>query len=170
MKSQKLGFTLIELLIVISLLGVLAVGLLATIDPFEQLKKGRDTSTRNMLEEFYNAGLRYYAIKDSFPWGGSTLTGEALTAASMGSYLSAIVGSGELKQAYTAASGLDKIFITSTTGSATKVAEDLTVCFQPQSKAFRNDNNSKYNISGGGITDTAICPNPTSATCYWCIK
>ena len=37
-RIQK-GFTLIELLIVIALLGSLAVGLLATIDPFEQLKK-----------------------------------------------------------------------------------------------------------------------------------
>ena len=36
---QNKGFTLIELLIVIALLGALAVGLLATIDPFEQLKK-----------------------------------------------------------------------------------------------------------------------------------
>jgi len=52
------GFTLIELLIVIALLGALAVGLLATIDPFEQLKKGRDTSQRNTTAEFYNANLR----------------------------------------------------------------------------------------------------------------
>ena len=37
--KKSLGFTLIELLIVIALLGALAVGLLATIDPFEQLKK-----------------------------------------------------------------------------------------------------------------------------------
>ena len=46
------GFTLIELLIVIALLGALAVGLLATIDPFEQLKKGRDTSKKNTVSEF----------------------------------------------------------------------------------------------------------------------
>ena len=41
--SLSKGFTLIELLIVIELLGALAAGLLAAIDPFEQLKKGVDT-------------------------------------------------------------------------------------------------------------------------------
>ena len=57
MKEQK-GFTLIELLIVIALLGALTIGLLATINPFEQLKKGRDTSNQNTATEFYNASLR----------------------------------------------------------------------------------------------------------------
>ena len=63
LSAQSFGFTLIELLIVIALLGALAVGLLATIDPFEQLKKGRDTSLRNTVAEFYNANLRYYSTK-----------------------------------------------------------------------------------------------------------
>ena len=34
---------MIELLIVIGVLGILATGLLAAVDPFEQLKKARDT-------------------------------------------------------------------------------------------------------------------------------
>ena len=36
-KLLQYGFTLVELLIVIALLGALAIGLLATVDPFEQL-------------------------------------------------------------------------------------------------------------------------------------
>ena len=36
-KNSK-GFTLIELLVVIGILGVLAAALIATIDPFEQIK------------------------------------------------------------------------------------------------------------------------------------
>jgi len=39
MTRQNIGFTLMELLIVIGVLGILAAGLLAAIDPFEQLKK-----------------------------------------------------------------------------------------------------------------------------------
>lgn len=164
MKIRNSGFTLIELLIVIALLGVLAVGLLATIDPFEQLKKGRDTSTRNMVEEFYNGALRYYAIKDSFPWTTGAVTGLSLTDAGvMTGAVQTIVDAGELKQAFAEASGRGKVFVTSTSG------EDLTICFQPQSKAFRNDNNTKYDITGA-TQATDACPNTTATTCYWCIK
>ena len=43
MKSARMnliqkGFTLIELLVVIGILGILATSLIATIDPFEQLR------------------------------------------------------------------------------------------------------------------------------------
>ena len=88
------GFTLIELLIVIALLGALAVGLLATIDPFEQLKKGRDTSQRNTTAEFYNANLRYYATKGNFPWGtGSTFTAKSVD--TMGANVTDLIGAGD---------------------------------------------------------------------------
>ena len=68
MKKFTKGFTLIELLIVIALLGALAVGLLAALDPFEQLKKGTDTGVRNTVSEFHGAVIRFYAIKNYMPW------------------------------------------------------------------------------------------------------
>lgn len=164
--NNKKGFTLIELLIVISLLGVLAVGLLATIDPFEQLKKGRDTSTRNMVEEFYNAGLRYYAINNSFPWGSNAVEAEQLN--TMSAALQSIYEAGELKEAFLDASGLERIVVSSTEGcGASSNCESLTVCFQPQSKSFRQDNNTQYNASGGTADG---CPDSTSNSCYWCIR
>jgi len=58
MKHFKQGFTLIELLIVIALLGALAVGLLAALDPFEQLKKGDDTGVRNTVSELLGSIVR----------------------------------------------------------------------------------------------------------------
>jgi prepilin-type N-terminal cleavage/methylation domain-containing protein len=70
------AFTLIELLIVIALLGALAVGLLAALDPFEQLKKGTDTGVRNTVSEVHGAIIRYYAVTgNKMPWDPSTSIG-----------------------------------------------------------------------------------------------
>jgi len=65
------GFTLIELLVVIGVLGILATGLLAAVDPFEQLKKARDANYRNAAIETLNAFTRYYATHGYFPWNST---------------------------------------------------------------------------------------------------
>ena len=166
---NKKGFTLIELLIVIALLGVLAVGLLATIDPFEQLKKGRDTSTRNIVEEFYNAALRYYAINKEFPWEDEPQTAEDLSDGVMNTYVSMIYDAGELKEAFLYASGLEDVYVSSTSCDGSGSAcDDLTVCFNPESKAFRGDNNTKFGSAGTEYDETAC--GPTINSCYWCIR
>jgi len=88
--NQPQGFTLIELLIVIGVLGILAAGLLAAVDPFEQLKKGRDSNTRNQVVELHNGFIRYYATHGDLPWNddacvadftGGPLTLDALNTA-----------------------------------------------------------------------------------------
>ncbi|OGD71173.1 hypothetical protein A3A84_02335 [Candidatus Collierbacteria bacterium RIFCSPLOWO2_01_FULL_50_23] len=68
------GFTLIELLIVIGVLGILASGLLAAVDPFEQLKKARDANNRNASVETLNALTRYYATHGVLPWQSTVVT------------------------------------------------------------------------------------------------
>lgn len=67
-KMKNKGFTLMELLIVIGVLGILAAGLLAAIDPFEQLKKARDTNNRSAAVEFLGASQRYYTTHGYLPW------------------------------------------------------------------------------------------------------
>lgn len=65
---QKLGFTMIELLIVIAVLGILAVAVLASINPIEQINRGRDTGSRSDAEQLISAIDRYYAAKGYYPW------------------------------------------------------------------------------------------------------
>jgi prepilin-type N-terminal cleavage/methylation domain-containing protein len=67
LKSQ-LGFTMIELLVVIAVIGVLAVAVLSSINPIEQINKGRDTRTRSDAAQLINAVDRYYAIHEKYPW------------------------------------------------------------------------------------------------------
>jgi prepilin-type N-terminal cleavage/methylation domain-containing protein len=165
------GFTLIELLIVIALLGALAVGLLATIDPFEQLKKGRDTATRNTVSEFYNANLRYYSTKASFPWGTGTKTTATIT--NLGTEVTALMNAGELKNKFMELAGtgnLAKIYVTST------AADNIVVCYKPESKGFQIDPNTMYNEGGTQMT-ASYCKSDTSSistggpnSCYFCIQ
>jgi len=165
--SASRGFTLIELLIVIALLGALAVGLLATIDPFEQLKKGKDTSLRNTVSEFYNANLRYYSTKGVFPWTGplSMVGVDTLSAE-----VDKLITMGELKNRFMDLAGTDnlaKIFVTSTG------AEHLVVCYQPESKAFQQDANTIYGQDGGEPSGT--CKSDPNAgadaiNCWYCIQ
>lgn len=170
----KSGFTLIELLIVIALLGALAVGLLATVDPFEQLKKGTDTSTRNTVSELYNSFIRYYSVKNAMPWtaGISALAAsdDKMTDESTG-YIHSVITAGELKTDFIQLAGgsLDSIYITSTADSL-GLYNNVAVCFAPKSKSFANDTNAKY-MSDSQLGGTGVCKGTGgTADCFWCIK
>lgn len=167
------GFTLIELLIVIALLGALAVGLLATVDPFEQLKKGTDTSRRNTTSEIYNSMIRYYSVKNNMPWTSNISAMAAntslMTAASSG-YLRLVISAGELKTEFIDLAGsgnLSKIFLTST-ADANNVRQNVSVCFLPESKSFANDSNSVY--AADGVASSGCQGTGGGTACYWCIK
>ncbi|MEK7079063.1 MAG: prepilin-type N-terminal cleavage/methylation domain-containing protein [Patescibacteria group bacterium] len=175
--NRSKGFTLIELLIVIALLGALAVALLAALDPLEQIKKGTDTGVRNTVAEISGSFIRYASVKGgSLPfstlvWGS---VGQAGTARNS---IQSVIDAGELKQDFFTLSSdqLDKIFITAVNNTGTQRA---MVCFQPGSKSFRVDANTKFGtIAGqdGTMTSYADCTaGGTSAaggqSCFWCVQ
>lgn len=66
--SKQAAFTMIELLIVIAILGILAVAVLAAINPIEQINRGRDTGSRSDSEQLLSAIDRFYAYKGYYPW------------------------------------------------------------------------------------------------------
>lgn len=177
MKKFFKGFTLIELLIVIALLGALAVGLLAALDPFEQLKKGTDTGVRNTVSELQGAVIRYYSIKNQMPWCsngdcsafedglGDTVT--AKTSDTMTNTIANIVTSGELKSDFSTLAGtatLKKLVVFGSNASAT-----VEVCYKPTAKSFTNDANTKFNPATG-IDNCVSTGDPTTNTCLWCVK
>lgn len=171
-KFQK-GFTLIELLVVIAVLGILAAGLLATVDPLEQMKKGRDTTTRNTVVELYNAIIRYNANKGKMPWASDaqlancTNANSSIPATQLGATMgcvSGLVAEGELKTQFTSAiSALtDKIWIFG-------VSEVASLCFRPESKSIRADPATKFSSDLTSMPATCPSTNP-NVTCYWCVQ
>lgn len=69
---RSAGFTMIELLVVIAVIGVLAVAVLSSINPIEQINKGRDTRSRSDAAQLISAVDRYFAIHEKYPWNEGT--------------------------------------------------------------------------------------------------
>ncbi len=69
--SQKLvankGFTLVELLVVISVVGILATVLIATINPGNQIRKSNDVQRKTALKTLQSALEQYYQDNGSYP-------------------------------------------------------------------------------------------------------
>jgi len=179
MKKFKKGFTLIELLIVIALLGALAVGLLAALDPFEQLKKGTDTGVRNTVSEVQGGAVRFYALKNNMPWCSATdstacsdpvsstltiLNGGTSTTTPYAA-IDQMSASGELKSNFVTLAGsqMNLVYVTGTNDPA-----EIIVCFKPNSKAFQADRNTKYTIVG--VEDTGCKSQGSTKDCYWCVQ
>ena len=177
LKKAQTGFTLIELLVVIGILGILAAALVATIDPFEQLNKAQDANSKNTAVEFLNANIRYYTTHSAMPWWsngascmGATTTLSAVNLSSdSGMYsncLSTLVNEGELKQAFSTATGiLGTLYANESNGN-------ITMCYKPKSKSQSRDANTKY-LDAAATPGGATCPggsgNPLN-TCYWCTQ
>jgi hypothetical protein len=162
---------LVELLIVIALLGALAIGLIGALDPFEQLKKGTDTGTRNSVSEIHSAVIRYYALKGIMPWCATSgcivdqtyVVSMPLSNATFLPYLANIVDTGELKSNFTTVQQgeLGKIYVTGTDAQ-------VIVCYKPGSKSFRSDLNTKFDAAG--VQSTSPCLATDIGACFWCVQ
>ena len=160
--SKTSGFTLIELLIVIGILGILAAGLLAALDPLEQARKARDSNRRSGAEEVANGLERYYANAASFPWG-TVATGPSTLPAGI---ITTLVNVGELKQGFTmpaqpASTGY--ILYGDANGG-------VYVCFDPEARTGNVDQNSTYtDLTTAPPAQGAACPGDPGP-CYFCAR
>jgi len=158
------GFTLIELLVVIGVLGILAAGLLAAIDPLEQLRKGRDTTNRNIAVELNSALIRYNAINADYPWG-TGVQAPTVIGAVTGTIIQTLIDVGELKPTFINAlpggSASSLTLIGAVTG-------EIFVCFNPESKSISADPTTIFANTSNPPTQTTGCT--ATGTCYWCAR
>jgi type IV pilus assembly protein PilA len=199
-KKSKKGFTLIELLVVIGILGILAAALIATIDPFEQLNKATDSTVKNIMVEYINANIRYYATHTAYPWNSSvpgncqsdittSVTdetgdkipqamqlcsgGSSTTPCSANACLTPLVTDREIKASFVTDTGsLQKIFVSYYGATGGNDANTLIACFTPTSQSGKKDPNTKWAIDG--VTAGTDCPSYKTGSglgvCYWCTK
>lgn len=147
-KRNALGFTMIELLVVIAVIGVLAVAVLSSINPIEQINKGRDTRTRSDAAQLINAVDRFFAIHEVYPWNLESEDGSYIPASVEYAYpfehapgddfgwLNRLVSTAEVKEGFTNRLRNDDIYYV-TKGEGTN--RTMYVCFEPTSQAFKLD-------------------------------
>ena len=162
-KHQR-GFTMIELLVVIAVIGVLAVAVLSSINPIEQINKGRDTAIRSDAEQLISASDRYYAIHEEYPWDteNATLPSAAYNNGGAGAgtwdWLTWLVDTNEVKSGFTnRLQNDDEIRIFKAAGeNATMYA-----CHLPRSYAFKLE--AMNNCADGSTPDGGSAEVPAGA-------
>ena len=159
-KLAQKGFTMIELLVVIAVIGILAVALLATLNPLEQIRKGRDTRTRADVSQLVSAAERYNASLGYFPWqaaegedlavgsadipfvrinSGTTITGCSLTDCTIQGVLAQLTSTNEVKSSF-----IDRLVSASNADiylyyNDEDTGASVVGCFVPESNTFSRE-------------------------------
>lgn len=175
------GFTLVELLIVISLLGAIAVIVIAAINPIELANRTRDTKFKSDSAQVVSAVDRYFASQVEFPWVTAGLASDNessfgfVTAANEGvgicgadcSTDGVLISNNELKTEFRNRDFIDnagqgkpekEVYV----GKESGTSESIYACFIPLSKSFRqaaiaDANVFTVNSGDGSRSKTSTC-------------
>jgi len=155
--------------VVISVIAVLAVAVLSSINPIEQINKAKDTASKSDASELLNATERYYATFGCYPWEATgtspskkcpvpyTYVAQAnvVIGTLNTSVLQELVDKSEIKtqlqtrlKLQTDATLKNQLIFT---GDANQLAH---VCFLPSSKTFVAQANG---IADGTVGTTHVC-------------
>lgn len=178
LRTAQSGFTMIELLVVIAVIGVLSVAVLSSINPIEQINKGRDTRARSDAAQLINASDRYFSIAEQYPWNTTTdtytatvtdyadefifdETGTVAGAETDWSWTDILVTNAEIKQGFvnrlTNDDNVDYYIEKAAAGNAS-----MYTCFRPSSNAFQDEALEACNNSNGTLPAEA-CPTTCTA-------
>lgn len=155
-----LGFTLIELLVALGILAVLLSIILIAVNPFEQINKASDVTTKAASKDLVSAVNYFFTAEKVTPWTKDVscktelTTGKVLT--DMPSCAQDLTKGGKLEESVMGSSQAREMYVT-------ECADAVAVCYNPKSQAFLKEDDAKYTKNG------AIQPGcPGGPNCYSC--
>lgn len=159
-KGISLGFTLVELLVVVGILTVLLAITLIAINPFEQINKTTDVSTRATIKDFASATKYFYTEEKTTPWVKNSTCRDELstqnTISQMPSCVQELTKGGDLQTQAINSSEAKDIFMTECSNS-------IALCYKPKSSTYKNNSQAKFQRNGAS---NPKCPDDEN--CYIC--
>lgn len=172
---MRKGFTLIELIIVMAVFGVLAAGLLASLEPGEQVKRAQDNAlqfkatevARSIVRFQVNTGGRSPVCGVSCPVGFRGGTLDVLTQEGNSTrVVEALSNSGELRQSFITAE-LSYIYLSTIDGTRN------AVCYLPGSRSHQRSSNTVFKMISGRLeldSSPYVCKaNGGPTDCWNCL-
>lgn len=145
---------------IFSLLAILSVALLATINPIEQTNKARDAEVMNNSAELLNAFERYYAINSRYPWQQNANSNKTqLSEINNATWMESIYSAGELKDSFR-----NNLSIPEDKYTLYSNGVDNYVCFNPKSKDRMEQAKSRC-FSDSKISNTELCNSSVEQIC-----
>lgn len=182
LNKLKQGFTLVELLVVMTLLGIIAVAIVAAINPIEQANRARDTRFKSDSGQLVSAIERYYTQQAAFPWGSADTALSVITAGSTGATGvgvcgttcasdGALITANELKQEFRSRDFIRDAASTDPTKTiqvlkAAGASSTIYACYRPLSISTRQracTEGKVYTISGSTRTGVTCTSSDTSS-------
>lgn len=167
---------MIEILIVIILIGILAVALLAAINPVELVRKGRDTQRQADARELSGAYDRFYTTYGCYPWNGTACSGTTVRSAAVNPIFGTpakdeelLIEQGEIKSQFANRASITDADLDKRLLVSEDAAGVVSVCFEPESIAGRSGEIAA--LTDDTNTNAAPCgagPYPDT-TCYICL-
>lgn len=181
---QKKGFTLVEVVVVVAILGILAVGVIISIDPIELMNRASDSTTLSLARDFTSAANQFQTNRlysaacadgECVSYVDSLSTSSTVALSTLTTVNSSLVNAGATTEAttFTSHRQASQIQVSLTTVDQPKDTV-FVLCWLPKSKQQKaeaqtsNPNSAIYNSRGIAQSQSA-CPANSTNTCYRCL-
>lgn len=176
----NIGNKTVKIFWVLFVLVSITIGFIITQnDPVEQARKEQDETMQVNAAEFIQATVLYYSIHSGLPWFSEEEKGEncygndgqigTISMDRMERCIKVLIADSALREDFMQTSTL-KSFTVTNPSLQTNARLDTVICFEPKSKFWQKDTNTRYNNNGTNALASSCYSQGGTKSCYWCTQ